>query len=249
LNHFPFKIIELSRVNSTNEYALRLLNSQEIPEGTVIRAQDQFEGKGQGDNKWMSEPGKNLTFSLVVHPVFLKPEKQFFLNEAVVLGVVDFTRSLLPDGNISLKWPNDIYAGTCKLGGILINNIISGRLMESSVIGIGVNINQAEFSNQLPNPVSLKLLLKSETELRSALIKLCKLVESRYNQLRNKDFDDLHKDYCYTLLGFDSWRKYSIGDHEIEGKITGVTETGRLLVQTRIGEILVFDHKEIEYLF
>jgi len=249
LNTFPLYIIELSKVNSTNEYAIDLLKSQDIPEGTVIWALEQYAGKGQGNKTWESEPGKNLTFTLILHPDFLPPEKQFFLNEAVALGVLDFAGSFISNKKISLKWPNDIYASNYKLGGMLINNIISGMIFETSIIGIGLNINQTEYSQLIPNPVSLKLLIQDDIELRSALIRLCQLVEFRYRQLQNADFKNLQDDYCKNLLGYDSWRNYLTRDQVMEGKIAGVTENGRLLVQNKELQIQEFDHHQIEFLF
>jgi BirA family biotin operon repressor/biotin-[acetyl-CoA-carboxylase] ligase len=248
MNFFPLSIIELEKATSTNEYAINLLNSQDIPEGTVIRALEQYAGKGQGNKTWESEPGKNLTFTLILHPVFLPPEKQFFLNEAVALGILDFTGLFISKEKKSLKWPNDIYAGNRKLGGILINNIISGMIFETSIVGIGLNINQTEFPPLIPNPVSIKLLINNDIELRSALIRLCQSVELRYRQLHNAGFKDLQDDYHKNLLGYDSWRNYLTGDQVMVGKITGVTETGRLLVQNRESQILEFDHHQIEFL-
>lgn len=249
MNTFPLYIIELSKVNSTNEYAVDLLKSQDIPEGTVIWALEQYAGKGQGNKTWESEPGKNLTFTLLLHPTFLPPEKQFFLNEAIALGVLDFTGLFITKGKNSLKWPNDIYAGNCKLGGILINNFISGMIFETSIVGIGLNINQTAFSSRIAHPVSLKMIINKEIELRTALIRLCQSIEFRYRQLQNADFKDLQDDYCKSLLGYNSWRNYLTGDLVKEGKIAGVTETGRLLVQNRESQILEFDHHQIEFLF
>lgn len=249
MNAFPIDIIELSKVNSTNEYAIGLLKSQEIQEGTVIRTLEQSKGKGQGSNTWESEPGKNLTFTLILHPAFLPPEKQFLLNEAIALGALDYIKIILTNEKNSLKWPNDIYTGDSKLGGILISNIISGMVFETSVVGIGLNINQTEFSPLIPNPVSFKLIIKKDTELRSALTILCQSIENRYLQLQHAGFEKLQDDYCKNLLGYDSWRNYLIDGQPLAGKITGVSESGRLIILNRESQIFEFDHHQIEFLF
>lgn len=242
-------IIELEKVNSTNEYTADLLKSREIKEGTVIWALEQSAGKGQGNKTWDSEPGKNLTFTMILHPFFLVPEKQFFLNEAVALGILDFTGIFISKEKLSIKWPNDIYAGKKKLGGILINNIISGMILETSLLGIGLNINQTEFSPLIPNPVSFKLLINKDLELRHTLIGLCQSVDVRYRQLQNERFKEIHNDYCENLLGYDRWNNYLSGDQVMVGKIKGVTESGRLLVQNRESQLLEFDHHQIQYIF
>ena len=89
------RIIEIDRVDSTNSYAERLLKERKIPEGTIIWAQEQTAGKGQGNNVWLSESSKNLTISMILYPRFLPVDQQFILNKAVSLGVIDFVIHLL----------------------------------------------------------------------------------------------------------------------------------------------------------
>ena len=241
-------IIFLDSVDSTNNYAKQLLARQTVPEGTLILAGSQTAGMGLGTNTWESEPGKNLTFSIIFHPVFLAIEKQFFFNQAISLGIVDFFNLMINDGGISLKWPNDIYFHSKKMGGILIQNSVSGQVFEHAVVGIGLNINQDRFLEKIPNPVSLKQILNQDTDLNFALDLVFNSIETRYIQLRNGHFRKLRKDYSDHLLGFEIWRNYFSGEKRFEGMIKGVTEFGRLLVENRLGEILEFDHKEIEYM-
>jgi BirA family transcriptional regulator, biotin operon repressor / biotin---[acetyl-CoA-carboxylase] ligase len=244
-----FNIIELGQVDSTNLYAENLLRSGSIPEGTVIWAHDQAEGRGQDSNTWESEPGKNLTMSLVLHPEFVPIENQFMLNKVVSLGTLDFIRELIPGSRCSLKWPNDLYAGDRKLGGILIRNAVCGNVMESSIVGIGININQEKFSDALPNPVSIKILTGREFEIKSALNGLCNSLNTRYLQLRTGKSHDIDTAYLENLLGFGTWRNYSKGEEIIEGRIKGVSRFGHLLLETRKDHLLSFDHKEIGYIF
>jgi BirA family biotin operon repressor/biotin-[acetyl-CoA-carboxylase] ligase len=128
------RIIEIAKVDSTNLYAERLVNEQNVPEGTIILTHEQTAGKGQGENVWLSEPFKNLTISMILYPRFLPIDQQFLLNEAVSLGVIDFIHTLLPQGSCKVKWPNDICYNSSKLAGILINNTISGSSFVTSII-------------------------------------------------------------------------------------------------------------------
>jgi BirA family biotin operon repressor/biotin-[acetyl-CoA-carboxylase] ligase len=240
-------IIELETIASTNEYAGKLLKVQQIPEGTIIFAREQTAGRGQGKNKWESEPGKNLTFSMILFPHFLVPERQFYLNKVITLGILDFLAQL-PIGEIcSVKWPNDIYAGKGKLGGILINNHISGNKFETCIAGIGINVNQEVFSPALPNPVSIKQLTGEEYQLRSVLESLADFINIRYQQLESGILKLLDTDYRNHMLGIDSWQEYLLEGKVLKGKNKGVDETGRMLIETLEGKTLPFHHGEIEF--
>ena len=244
LNH----IIELGSVDSTNDYAGELVKKSLVKEGTVIWAHLQTDGRGQGENIWESENGMNLTFSVILMPRFLTPERQFLLNMAISLGVLDFIRTLEIMAGFSLKWPNDIYAGKNKLGGILINNTINGPTYTVAVVGIGLNINQIVFPKELPNPVSLKLLSGKTFPLKSCLDNLLACLSMRYIQLRTSFEQVIKPDYKKCLLGYNEERTYSHAGKHFPGMIRGVDEFGRLLVETKDKGILIFNHKEIEFI-
>jgi BirA family biotin operon repressor/biotin-[acetyl-CoA-carboxylase] ligase len=241
-------IIRLDTVGSTNQYAEMLLSAGEITESTVIWALEQTAGKGLGENTWESEPGKNLTFSVVLFPHFLHPSRQFQLNKAVSLGVLDCVKSILPGQPCRLKWPNDIYAGSRKLGGILIRHIVSGEEISSTIAGIGLNINQEQFGSDLPNPVSVKQLLGRELDLEYSLHQLLAGLGKRYDDLRSGDEIALDRDYNENLLGFGHWSRFSSAGKELEGMISGVDDSGRLLLQTRDEKIIASSHGELDLL-
>ena len=100
-------------------------NSEPLPEGTVIMAENQYEGRGQVGSKWHAEPGKNLTFSILLRPSFIQPREQFNLNMTISIAIQKALESLIGTG-LSVKWPNDIYFGHQKIGGMLIENIVAG---------------------------------------------------------------------------------------------------------------------------
>ena len=146
-------IIWLERVDSTNDEARRHIS--EIDNLSVVSALEQTKGRGQRGNRWSSQPGENLTFSLVVKDFRIKANEQSAISQATALSLVD----LLSRHEIKarIKWPNDIYAGDEKICGILIENSLKGSEIDWSIIGIGLNVNQTTFPEDLPNPTSMKL--------------------------------------------------------------------------------------------
>ena len=242
------RIIEIGRVDSTNLYAERLVNEQNVPEGTIILTHEQTAGKGQGENVWLSEPFKNLTISMILHPRFLPVDQQFLLNEAVSLGVIDFIHTLLPQGSCKVKWPNDICYKSSKLAGILINNTISGSSFDTSIIGIGININQTRFDPALPNPISVKQLISKETDIGQGLIALIGKLDHRYDQLTKGYSELLRQEYKDNLLGIDQERKFKKDLDVFNGFIRDVDLFGRLIIETADNKRLTFSHREVEFL-
>jgi BirA family biotin operon repressor/biotin-[acetyl-CoA-carboxylase] ligase len=242
-------LIQLEKVDSTNTYAEKLIRLEEVPEGTVIMAYEQTEGKGQGGNRWVTESGKNLTLTIVLHPRFLPAEDQFFLNMAVSLGITHFVQSLVPGDNVTIKWPNDIYYGHSKLGGILINHFLGGFTLDTSVVGIGININQTEFDSSLPNPTSIQCITRQSTYLEEALERLFSEVMRQYSRLRNNDGVQIRDEYLKNLLGYNVASDFLVAGKTIRGTIREVDPFGRLVVQMVDGSKESYAHKEIEYVF
>jgi BirA family transcriptional regulator, biotin operon repressor / biotin---[acetyl-CoA-carboxylase] ligase len=246
-------IIELVEVDSTNAYANDVFTKNDFEDGAVIRALEQSAGRGQHDHRWISEPGKNLTITVCLKPRFLAPDRQFQLNKAIALGVLDFIRSCLPstprirDLASRIKWPNDIYVGSRKIGGILIENKIMGSVLETSLAGIGINVNQARFEPDIPNPCSLVQILGHETVLKDALRSLCKFLDKRYQELKSMEMVNLDHEFDQNLLGYEQWRTFIRDGVPMEGRVKGVDQNGRLLLETPDGETLAFSHQEIEY--
>jgi BirA family biotin operon repressor/biotin-[acetyl-CoA-carboxylase] ligase len=238
-------IIELKSVDSTNNFAKDLLQKDNPPEGTIIYAKEQHSGRGQSGNSWATDAGKNLTISIILYPDFLSAEKQFFLNMAVSLGVKDFCESVLND-EVRIKWPNDIYYRDSKLGGILIENTISGSQISSSVVGIGINVNQTEFDKLLPNPISLGLISNIEYRIPSLIELLSGYIEKYYLQLRQLHFNFLDKAYMESLYRYQQTYDFKKGAQVIRGEINGVTKEGRLVVHSK-GKEHKFFFKEVEF--
>jgi len=242
-------LIELQTVVSTNLYAEQLLKTQKVPEWTIIFAHDQTSGKGQGENYWESEPRKNATFSLVLYPKFLSPDQQFLLNMVMALGILDFLYRVKVEQKLSIKWPNDIYAGNRKIGGILIQNTVCGTVYESCIAGIGININQETFNPSLPNPVSLKQITGKDYPVEDAVDLIVECIDIRYQKLQEGLFDLPDREYRDQLFGINEWRDYFIDKKKIKGKIRGVNESGMLIMEMKNGSIRHFNHGEIVFVF
>jgi len=240
-----FKIVYIETVDSTNNYAKNLLKHNNIVENTVILTDYQTKGRGQKENKWLSEKKKNLTFSIVIFPQ-LKVEDHFFLSIAVSLGILDCISNFVE--NIKLKWPNDIYYFNKKLGGILIENSIKQGIVENSIIGIGININQTKFFPEL-NATSLKLINnKSYNRFHILYNLLCK-ISNRIEYLKNMDLHDktnIKNEYLKNLYLLNKWHNYFLPDGKIlTGKIIDIENEGRLIIKDKEDKILKFNFKEI----
>jgi BirA family transcriptional regulator, biotin operon repressor / biotin---[acetyl-CoA-carboxylase] ligase len=234
---------------STNTYASNMLLAEKPGEGTVIITHSQKCGKGQQGNTWESEPGKNLTVSVILYPSMLSPEKQFYLNKFVSLAVLDFVRLHIPDSmSPKIKWPNDIYVGHNKIGGILIENTIMSQSITHSIIGIGININQEKFTRNVPNPISLKSATGKDFDIDICLEELCVALNERYDQLRSGKNNILDSDYLKNIFRLDQFSKFKINNTVVSARITGISEYGKLMICNEKGNSSEYAFKEIEYL-
>ncbi|MCX6197771.1 MAG: biotin--[acetyl-CoA-carboxylase] ligase [Bacteroidetes bacterium] len=238
-------IVALESVDSTNNYAKDLLAKEKPVEGTIVLAREQHSGRGQMGNVWQTEAGKNLTLSVILYPDFLDADKQFYLNMAISMAVKDFCESVLND-EIKIKWPNDIYHRDNKLGGILIENTISGNRISSSVVGIGINVNQQEFDASLPNPISLFQISNAEYKMESLVELLGSFIEKYYLQLRQLHFNFLDKAYTVALFRYQQTHEFKKGEQVLRGEINGVAKDGKLILHAN-GKEMRFGFKEVEF--
>ena len=237
-------------LDSTNDYARELLTKSKPPEGMAIRAVSQSAGRGQYGSRWTSEPGKNLTISIILYPRWLAASAQFQLNEAVALALRDTIASLPPhpDGlALSVKWPNDIWIGSRKIAGVLIQNTLKGHQLESAIVGIGLNVNQIAFPVEVANASSLALEWGQNFDPDQLANRLFECLERRYLQLKNGQTEALHENYREQLLGLGEARVFMRPDgRRFQGIIQGVAENGSLVVRTDEGDEN-FDLKEIAF--
>ena len=237
------KYIHLEQIDSTNAYLQREQSKCDI-RNWVVSTDEQTAGKGMGSNSWESEVGKNLTFSLAVDMGFLPAARQFLLSEAVSLGIIEVVDKLLPAEKLSIKWPNDIFYGNRKLAGILINSTIKAGMMDVSIIGIGLNVNQMCFQDWPTLPISLKMVMGKDFELQPLLEQIATHLLIKV-QLLKSDPSIIEQDYLKRLFRYRTW-----ADYEVDGKIlrlfmTGIDGFGRLQLVDEQGAFYVFDIKEI----
>lgn len=235
----------LPSCHSTNEVAQNLLQS-DVKEGTIVITDEQIAGKGQRGNEWLSAPGQNLTFSLILRPRFLMPNEQFFITIAISLALKEILEEYLP-GQVEIKWPNDIYYKEKKMVGLLIENVLRGSTFESCIVGIGLNVNQTVFPAGL-RATSIREGTGSALDLNFVFNKLVEGVAAYYFQLKEDGRELLRDNYHQALLGLAEERRFVANNEEFIGVIEGTDAFGRLLIKQ--GEdIRVFQHKEVEMLF
>lgn len=239
-------LVKLSKVDSTNNYLKNLLSNYEpLAEGTVIMADHQFAGRGQRGNTWEAKKGENLTVSIYLKPSFLKVTEQFELSKAVSLGIIDYLTILLGE-DCKIKWPNDIYVGNNKIGGLLIENTLAGGTLKSSIVGIGLNINQTEFEG-LDKAASLKKLFRQDFDINQILKGICFYIEGRYNSLKANDTKKLHANYLSSLYRMNEMADFMVSGNKISGKIVNVSKSGELVIDKE-GAVSHFNFKEITFI-
>lgn len=241
-------LVTIKQVDSTNSFLKNLLsNSKPVPEGTVIMAEEQYAGRGQQQNTWHSEPGKNLTFSILLKPHFLSVDAQFDLNRAVSLGVHDALQLILGD-RLKIKWPNDIYYADRKLGGILIENTIQSGLLRDSVVGIGLNINQENFPPGASNATSVKQILQKDYDLTLLLSEICKHIEVYYLKLKADQIDFVRDTYLNRLYWLNEVKRFESNNRVFDGRVKNVLPNGLLVIEDTNGQQLEFNLKELKFL-
>lgn len=238
------KIIKVEETESTNIYAGKL--SGTVSEGSIVWADYQTLGRGNGSNVWESQRGMNLTFSVVLYPTFLKAVQQFYLSKAISLSIADFISLYV--NNVRIKWPNDIYVENKKIAGILIENSIERDYINESIIGIGININQEIFLSGAPNPVSLCQLTGQKYDLKEMLDLFSKILEYRYSLIKDGEFALIDENYMDILYKNGINAMYKAGEIKFEGVIINVEKTGELIIKESSGKQHKFLHKEVEYI-
>ena len=229
-----FRIIHIEETDSTNRWL------KAHGEGTMVVVADyQTAGKGCGTNSWESERGKNLTFSMLIHPTDIPASQQFRITEVVSVALCEVLEQYI--GDVSIKWPNDIYMGDKKICGVLIENRLQGNVIVDSIIGIGLNVNQTEFVSDAPNPVSLRQLLGREIDREALLhdfletLETVSSSETTYSAYRNK------------LFRMGKQAVFSDETGRFEGTIQDVETDGRLLIKDLAGQERRYAFKEVQF--
>ena len=218
----------LEQVDSTNMHAMELIYAGLAGNGAVFFTNYQLKGKGQRGKAWVSEPGESILMSLVLDTNRLTPSQGFRLSAAVAVAVKDFIEFVT--GSVaSIKWPNDIFSGDRKAGGILIENIIQNGVLKWSVVGIGININQLSFPEGLEKAISLRMLTGKVYDSQQLAKCLTGFVDQRWQHLLNGGWNDIIRLYNEALYGLGQVKKIKKGSVIIPCKISGVNKQGVLM--------------------
>jgi len=207
------------------------VQAQMAEHGFTCFAWHQNSGRGQRGKAWQTEPGMNLTMSVVIEPEALGVSRQFYLGMAVALAAADFILEHA-QSHTCIKWPNDIYWRDRKAGGILIENVLKGSEWKYAIVGIGLNINQPSFDASLINPVSLKQITGKQFDVRRCADELLANLEERWQQLVQGRFAEVLGEYNDRLYKLNEKVTLKAEQALITTTVLGVKETGELLVDT-----------------
>jgi BirA family biotin operon repressor/biotin-[acetyl-CoA-carboxylase] ligase len=241
------QIIKLNAIDSTNDYLKQLSREKVLDNFTIVITDEQTKGKGQMGSKWVSEVGKNLTFSVLVKNINIKTEQLFDWNIAVALAVLE-TLEDFKVPNISIKWPNDIMADSKKVGGILIENTIKNEGRFDSVVGIGLNLNQTNFDD-LPKATSLKNVTNKDYDVLEFAKNITKNIQNKYANLETK-MPEYWQDYHQKLFKIDKPLTFEdVNNNRFMGIIQGVTSEGKLQVILEDDSVVFYGIKDVRMLF
>lgn len=240
-------IIKLGAIDSTNSF-MKNLAIEEFPNNfTVAVAEHQISGRGQIGNVWESEEGKNLTFSVLVSFLELKITDQFYLSMAVALAILNVAKTYVKN-KLFVKWPNDIMADKNKLAGILIENVLSGQHIKYAIVGIGLNVNQDQFSNEIGNATSLKIMAGNVVNKDDLLIEIVKSIKKYVLYVENKEFEFLKEKYIESLFKYNRPSMFEdMEGTQFLGKIIDISPDGRLVVELENEKTRKFNLKEIKF--
>lgn len=235
----------LGQIDSTNAYLQRKQSKTDI-RNWLVSADEQTAGKGMGSNGWESEARQNLTFSVALDVSFLPAQRQFLLSEAVPLGIIEVLDTILPSEKWSIKWPNDIFYENRKLAGILINSTIKANMMDVSIVGIGLNVNQMQFQDWPTHPISLKMITGEDYDLRPLLEQIAEHLLIKVQQLKS-DPAAIEQDYLKRLFRYRRWADYEVDGEIMRLFMTGIDSFGRLQLVDEQQVLRTFDIKEIKF--
>lgn len=236
--------IHLPETDSTNTY-LHHYKGEEGSLMTVVSTDFQTAGRGQGSNHWESEQGKNLTFSVKIHPQGVPVNRQFIMLEAGSLALKDVLSQYSDD--ISIKWPNDIYWRDYKISGTLSECTISGNNIKSCIFGTGLNVNQKTFISDAPNPISLFQIIGKEIELQALLKQIINRMAHYIDLIDKGLYQTIDAIYHQSLYRLNQWHTYIDSEGNYEGKITGITPLGHLCIIDKQNRSHTYAFKEVKF--
>lgn len=235
---FGKNLVIYDSIDSTNSCA-KILAASGTPEGSIVIAENQTEGRGRLGRRWISEPGTCLLFSLVIRPtleinkVGLLP---FFVAAAVAIAIEKATGM-----QCECKWPNDVLLNGKKCCGILLESTFQHNLLEYAVIGIGININQASFDGDLEETAtSLKLAAHKSFDRYEIFRSIVESLEHLYGDIKAGDFKKTLSEWNSRATIFDKQVELSQSGERIYGRAIALSADGGLILETSDGKRIFY---------
>jgi len=248
-NYIEKKVKFIDEIDSTNNFAMELIQNNAAEEGHIVSTNYQINGKGQVGAKWESDKAQNILLSIILKPLTLPALDNFHLNRFVSVAIMEFISETIST-NTTIKWPNDIMVGNEKIGGILIENIIKQNNIYWSVLGIGINVNQLIFNNTFqPKATSLKRITSQDYNIKELTSSLFEKIISWYRTIQLRKYDLVSQIYTENMYRINVPSSFKTLDFEFEGTIEGVRDDGKLMIRNSDGEIQTFTNKEITFNF
>ncbi len=224
-------IIYIDKADSSNTLALELTSKEHVPEFSIIWVGHQTRGRGQSNKKWLSHRNKNITMTAIIYPSFLTAERWFYLSKMSALATHKLISSFC--NKVYIKWPNDIYVNHKKISGILIENRIQQQHITTSVIGVGINVNQQRFPKNIPNPTSLFTETHRKYDLKSLIIQWQQYFIDYYQWLKEGKFRHIDEHYHQHLYMKNQTVQLKVKNKGVfTGKIMEVTPMGQLKIES-----------------
>lgn len=238
-------LIKVSAIKSTNSFAREMFRENPGMSPTCIWAEKQLEGRGQRGSSWNSEAGRNLTFSVIYPAPAVAPARQFALSAAVATGIVEaLEKYAIP--KLMVKWPNDIMSANYKIGGLLIENVITDGRIAAVIIGLGLNVNQENFPG-LPAAGSLRKATGREYDLNEVLEGILEKMEEKLNKVSDAAAEGILKEYKKKLFRMKIPSTFQLPDGSLfTGRIIDVSFSGKLIVETENDSFREYDLKEVK---
>lgn len=234
-----FKTLE-----STNDFSKSLINSNSVPNGTIIHSEYQTAGRGQRTKQWIGNPGENIYISFIYHFNSLKADHLFSIHKLSSLAILQTLNAAI-DLKFRIKWPNDIYHKDNKVAGILIENTLSDGHLKSSIIGIGININQTDYPPEL-SAASLKSITSRTYDIYNTIDSLATQMEKNYISI-TEDYKSLDTDYHLNLYKLNERQKFKLNGIPKEAILRGIDKWGRLKLESE-NQLRAYDHHEVQWL-
>lgn len=234
----------LEQVDSTNLYAMQALRAGLAHHGSVYLAHHQTAGRGQRGKQWWSAPGQNIQMSMVLRSNHLALSQKFRASATIALAIQQWLETHA--GATNIKWPNDLYVGDRKAGGILLENIIEGGKWQYTIAGIGLNVNATAFNPDLPNPTSLALLTGRTFDVVEEAKKVANHVQAYWDQLKSGNWKKLLEQYNRALYGRGNWHRLRLQNSSAQHFIHSVDGAGHLRTGS-MGEFQ-FSHGEVQWI-